>query len=109
MFPVLFTIHPGRRWWTFLHQAIGPCKLIFKRQGRILSEDWRRYDIAHTVFKPTGMSVEDLDEGRRWIEDEFYSFTGTLKRMLSLGKRVRYLVPMLILNTSYRQYVKDFR
>jgi radical SAM superfamily enzyme YgiQ (UPF0313 family) len=80
-----------------------------KRQDRILSEDWRRYDIAHTVFKPAAMSVEDLDEGRRWIEDEFYSFTGTLKRVLGLGKRVRYLVPMLILNTSYRQYVKAFR
>jgi radical SAM superfamily enzyme YgiQ (UPF0313 family) len=80
-----------------------------KRQDRIITEDWRRYDIAHTVFKPAGMSVEELDEGRRWVEDEFYSFKGTVRRMVSLGKRVRYLIPMLILNASYRQYVRAYR
>ncbi len=80
-----------------------------KQQGRILHEDWRQYDIGHTVFRPARMSVEELDAGRRWIEDEFYSFKGTIKRMFGLGKRVRYLVPMLVLNTSYRQYIRAFR
>ncbi len=80
-----------------------------KSDNRILTEDWRRYDIAHAVFKPARMTVEELDEGRRWIEDEFYSFGGTVRRMMSLGGRVRYLLPMLTLNMSYRQYVKAFR
>ncbi len=29
--------------------------------------------------------------------------------MFGLGKRARYLLPMLILNASYRQYIKAFR
>ena len=64
-------------------------------------------------FIPTNdngqMSVEELDLGRNWIEDEFYSFKGTVRRMFSLGGRVRYLLPMLVLNASYRQYIKAFR
>ncbi len=80
-----------------------------KREGRIITTDWNKYDICNTVFKPARMSVEELDEGRRWLEDEFYSFKGTVRRMLSLGCRVRYLLPMLILNASYRQYIKAFR
>jgi radical SAM superfamily enzyme YgiQ (UPF0313 family) len=80
-----------------------------KRENRILTEDWTKYDIAHTVFKPARMTAEELDRGRKWIEDEFYSFKGTMRRMFSLGRRTHYLIPMLILNTSYRQYIKAFR
>jgi radical SAM superfamily enzyme YgiQ (UPF0313 family) len=80
-----------------------------KRENRIISEDWGKYDISHTVFKPAQMTVEELDSGRRWIEDEFYSLKGTIRRMFGLGKRVRYLFPMLVLNASYRQYFKAFR
>jgi radical SAM superfamily enzyme YgiQ (UPF0313 family) len=94
----ILTPFPG----TKLHQRL-------RRENRIISSDWEKYDIAHTVFRPAGMSVEELDNGRRWIEDEFYSFKGTLRRMFSLGKRSRYLLPMLILNASYRHYVREFR
>jgi radical SAM superfamily enzyme YgiQ (UPF0313 family) len=80
-----------------------------KRENRIITEDWRKYDIAHTVFKPAKMTVEELDRGRRWIEDEFYSLKGTVRRAFSLGRRTHYLIPMLILNASYRQYIKAFR
>jgi radical SAM superfamily enzyme YgiQ (UPF0313 family) len=79
------------------------------RQGRILTTDWEKYDITNAVFRPAQMSVEDLDRGRQWIEDEFYSFKGTIRRMFGLGRRVRYLLPMLILNASYRQYIQAFR
>jgi radical SAM superfamily enzyme YgiQ (UPF0313 family) len=80
-----------------------------RREKRIVSTDWEKYDITKAVFKPAGMSIEDLNEGRQWIEDEFYSFTSTVRRMLGLGKRARYLLPMLLLNASYRQYIKAFR
>jgi radical SAM superfamily enzyme YgiQ (UPF0313 family) len=80
-----------------------------KRENRIITADWEKYDIAHTVFKPTLMSPEELNQGRVWIEDQFYSIRSTARRVLSLGARARYLVPVLILNTSYRQYVKSFR
>jgi radical SAM superfamily enzyme YgiQ (UPF0313 family) len=80
-----------------------------RREDRIVSTDWEKYDITEAVFKPAGMSIRDLNEGREWMEDEFYSFTSTVRRMLGLGRRVRYLLPMLLLNASYRQYIKAFR
>jgi radical SAM superfamily enzyme YgiQ (UPF0313 family) len=80
-----------------------------RRENRIITEDWEKYDIAHTVFKPTNLTPEELDEGRRWIEDQFYSFRSSARRMSSLGRRIRYLLPFMILNTSYRQYVRAYR
>ncbi|MFZ1946873.1 MAG: radical SAM protein [bacterium] len=80
-----------------------------RREGRMLSEDWEQYDIAHTVFRPALMTPEELNRGRQWVEDQFYSLGSTARRMLGLGWRTRYLVPMLILNASYRQYVKAYR
>ena len=78
-------------------------------ENRILTSDWEKYDIAHTVFKPALMSPDELNEGRRWVEDQFYSFGSTARRVFSLGSRARYLIPILILNTSYRQYVRAYR
>jgi radical SAM superfamily enzyme YgiQ (UPF0313 family) len=80
-----------------------------KQEKRIIVQDWEKYDIAHSVFTPARMTPEELEEGRRWIEDEFYSFRSSARRMLGLGKRIRYLLPILILNTSYRQYVRAYR
>jgi radical SAM superfamily enzyme YgiQ (UPF0313 family) len=92
------TPFPGTKLWQKL-----------KKQDRILTTDWRKYDITNAVFRPAGMTVEELDAGRNWMEDEFYSFRSTVRRMFSLGRRVQYLVPMLVLNASYRQYIKAFR
>lgn len=79
-----------------------------KEQDRITSYDWGKYDIEHAVYKPMGMTAEELEEGRRWVESEFYSIKGTFRRMFTLGKRVRYLLPMFILNTSYRSYIRAY-
>jgi radical SAM superfamily enzyme YgiQ (UPF0313 family) len=79
------------------------------RENRIVTTDWEKYDITNAVFKPARMTIRELNEGRQWMEDEFYSFKGTVRRMFGLGKRARYLLPMLILNASYRQYIKAFR
>ena len=94
----ILTPFPGTKLWQRL-----------KKDDRIFTTDWRKYDITNAVFKPARMSVEELDMGRNWIEDEFYSFKGTVRRMFGLGRRARYLFPMLVLNASYRQYIKAFR
>ena len=39
---------------------------LFRRleaEGRLLHRDWNLYDTAHVVFRPRGMSVEQLQEG----------------------------------------------
>jgi len=77
-----------------------------KEAGRIFTYDWNKYDITHAVYKPARMTPEQLEEGRMWIENEFYSVKNTLARMFSLGRRVRYLIPMFILNASYRNHIR---
>jgi len=39
-------------------------------QSRILTTDWGRYDGRHVVFKPAGMTFEELQDGfyRAWIQ-----------------------------------------
>ncbi len=43
---------------------------LFRRleaEGRILHQDWSRYDTAHCVFQPRGMSPEELEAGYAWL------------------------------------------
>jgi len=79
-----------------------------KRENRITTYDWNKYDIAHAVYKPAQMTATELEDGRMWAEQQFYSVRGTIGRMLTLGKRVRYLIPMAILNASYRSHIREF-
>jgi radical SAM superfamily enzyme YgiQ (UPF0313 family) len=44
-----------------------------KREGRILHEDWSRYDTAHVVFRPAQMSVEELERGYAWLYQRTFS------------------------------------
>lgn len=36
-------------------------------QGRLFTKDWSKYDGNNVVFKPAGMSKQDLDEGSYWF------------------------------------------
>lgn len=79
-----------------------------KEEDRITTYDWNKYDITHAVYKPAQMTASELEEGRMWIEQEFYSMKNTVRRMFTLGKRARYLIPMFILNTSYRHHIRAY-
>lgn len=41
-----------------------------KAEGRILTEDWSKYDGAHAVFQPKNMTVEELEYGAWWFYKE---------------------------------------
>jgi radical SAM superfamily enzyme YgiQ (UPF0313 family) len=64
------TPFPGTR----IHQRL-------KKEGRILTEDWSRYDMATVVFQPKGMTVEELQEGFWWVNKEFYSMRSMARRI----------------------------
>ena len=66
----LLTPFPGTR----IHQRL-------KEEGRIISEDWSRYDMATVVFRPKGMTVEELQEGFWWVNKEFYSVRSMARRI----------------------------
>jgi radical SAM superfamily enzyme YgiQ (UPF0313 family) len=66
----LLTPFPGTR----IHQRL-------KKEGRILTEDWSKYDMATVVFKPKRMTIEQLQEGFWWVNKEFYSLRSMARRI----------------------------
>ncbi|MBC7081056.1 MAG: radical SAM protein [Thermoplasmatales archaeon] len=50
------------------------------REGRIITFDWSKYDMAHVVFNPKNMSIKELEEGVRKICRKFYSIDQIAKR-----------------------------
>ena len=67
--PIL-TPFPGTR----IHQRL-------KAEGRIITEDWSQYDMATVVFRPKGMTIEELQEGFWWVNKEFYSVRSMARRI----------------------------
>jgi radical SAM superfamily enzyme YgiQ (UPF0313 family) len=66
----MLTPFPGTR----VHQRL-------KREGRLLTEDWSKYDMATVVYRPKRMTVEELQEGFWRVNRSFYSFPSMLKRI----------------------------
>ncbi len=54
-----------------------------KEEGRILTEDWSKYDMATVVFQPKRMTVEELQEGFWRVNRSFYSIPSMLKRIFN--------------------------
>ena len=54
-----------------------------KQEGRILTEDWSKYDMATVVFQPKRMTVEELQEGFWKVNRSFYSIPSILKRIFN--------------------------
>lgn len=45
-----------------------------KSEGRILTDNWDRYDTRHVVYKTKNISAEDLEAGYHWAYREFYTW-----------------------------------
>jgi radical SAM superfamily enzyme YgiQ (UPF0313 family) len=54
-----------------------------KQEGRLLTEDWSKYDMATVVFQPKRMTIEELQEGFWKVNRSFYSFPSMLKRIFN--------------------------
>ena len=65
----------------------------FTREDRILSRNWDLYDMGHVVFRPRGMSVEQLQEGHDWANRRFYSFPSMTKRFWPLRRGHQVFLP----------------
>jgi radical SAM superfamily enzyme YgiQ (UPF0313 family) len=53
-----------------------------EEEKRIIDNDWSHYDMSHVVFKPKGMSVQDLQEGYLWAQKYTCAPRSILKRIL---------------------------
>jgi len=65
----ILTPYPG----TPLHRCM-------KSEGRILHEDWNRYDTAHVVFRPRHLTPEELMEGYGWCYRRLFSHASIWRR-----------------------------
>ncbi|MCU0848490.1 MAG: B12-binding domain-containing radical SAM protein [Spirochaetes bacterium] len=81
-----------------------PGTRLFKRleeQGRILTRDWSRYNTADVVYRPAGMSPEELMEGYLRSYGEFYSFKNIMKR---IPLKRELVPPFMLFNLGYRKF-----
>jgi len=51
-----------------------------KEEGRILTEDWSKYNYGSVVFEPKNMSKEELFNKTREVAKIHYSFTNVMRR-----------------------------
>jgi radical SAM superfamily enzyme YgiQ (UPF0313 family) len=57
---------------------------LFKKlddEKRILTKDWKYYNMGHVVFTPNHMTPEELLKGVHKVYDEFYGTAYTIKRI----------------------------
>lgn len=60
------------------------------REGRILTRDLSRYNTSEVVFRPRGMTADELQSGFDRVVKEFYSFGRILKRFTTA---IRFVSP----------------
>jgi radical SAM superfamily enzyme YgiQ (UPF0313 family) len=78
----ILTPYPG----TALHARM-------EQQGRILHNNWDLYDTRHCVFRPSGLSVKQLEAGYWRAYRDFYRWGSILRaaaRKESLPERLRH-------------------
>jgi radical SAM superfamily enzyme YgiQ (UPF0313 family) len=52
------------------------------QQDRIVDNEWSHYDYEHVVFRPSLMSIDQLQEGMEWIWKETYRMGSITRRMM---------------------------
>lgn len=65
-----------------------PIRATLEKEGRILSNDWRRYTCGDVVFQPAKMTPEKLQEMYYYAWDTFYSDSSQSLKMAKLFMQV---------------------
>ena len=55
-------------------------------EGRIIHDDWDRYDTRHAVFRPAGMTAEQLEAGYWRAYRDFYRWRSILSARRHQGR-----------------------
>lgn len=67
-----------------------------RSEGRILSQDWSRYDMNHVVFQPRGMSSRQLQQGFHWAYRRLYSWPSIARRLMGIRRNLQLFGPQNI-------------
>ena len=85
----ILTPFPGTRLFTAL-----------EKEGRITDRDWSKYHTSEVIFRPKGMTADELQHGYWWAYHQTYSLKNMLKRSL---RSPQNLVIRIGMNLSYRK------
>ena len=69
--------------------------------GRIINDDLKQYNTSNVVFKPAGMTADELYKGYRRMYRKFYSFKNIVRRY---PKNKSQRKPYLLFNLLYRKF-----
>ena len=72
--------------------------------GRILTHDWRRYNLGECVYRPVGWSKKELEDALKRAYKKFYSCSSMIRRINHLP--FRHLVNSLLTNLDFRRFGK---
>ncbi len=86
----ILTPYPGTRLYRSLDEA-----------GRITDNNLERYDTAHVVFQPVGMTASELYNGYLSMYRRFYSFRNIARR---LPRCAPQRAPYILFNLFYRKF-----
>lgn len=88
----------------------------FKKQKRLITDDYSKYDFRHIVFQPKNMTSQEAYDGVSWISKEFYSKKLIAKRVFyklwnflthpSL-RRLLGVAGLLAISLGFRKRIKD--
>lgn len=59
-----------------------------KKQGRLLHEDWGRYNAENVVFRPARMTPKQLEDGYNYLWEAFYKDETQPQKMFRLYRRL---------------------
>jgi radical SAM superfamily enzyme YgiQ (UPF0313 family) len=71
-----------------------------EKEGRLLHKNWELYDTAHVVFRPKGMSVEELEQGYAWCYQRLFSHASIWARRPA---DFRAILPYLVMSYLYKR------
>jgi radical SAM superfamily enzyme YgiQ (UPF0313 family) len=100
---------------SFLHFYPGTDELeALRREGRLLSDDWRLYDGDRPVIRPGGISVRELQREVRQFLEGLYGVRSMLRRALHRGmlahpaQVINHLAVNVALRIYYREMVRSW-
>lgn len=89
----ILTPYPGTRIYRRLDE-----------EGRIISRDWSLYDMDHVVYRPRGMTPDELQSGHELAYREFYSLPSIGKRLFGFMRGIQIFLPMnLSLRSAWKK------
>lgn len=76
----------------------------FKRSGRLLTEDWDKYNGASVVYQPHGMSIDQLRQAQMAAYCDFYSLRSAFARLKLLPFKKNSWLANLAIYRGLRYY-----